>query len=49
METILLDTMFELPGLEWVDEVVINTEVVQDSAKPLYIYGDRRDDLGTTA
>ena len=49
MENILLDTMFDLPGLEGVEEVVINREVSEDHAKPLYIYADRRDDVGTSA
>ena len=35
METILLETMFELPSLHGVEEVVINKEVVAASAKPL--------------
>jgi ATP-dependent protease Clp ATPase subunit len=34
MEGILLDTMFDLPGLEGVEEVVINAEVV-DPVLPL--------------
>ncbi len=38
MEGILLDTMYELPGFEGVEEVVINGEVVGGSAKPLLIY-----------
>ena len=38
MESILLDTMFELPGLRGVDEVVINAEVVDGNAKPLYVH-----------
>jgi len=49
METILLDTMFDLPGLESVEEIVINREVAEDRATPLYIYADRRDDLETSA
>jgi ATP-dependent Clp protease ATP-binding subunit ClpX len=49
METILLDTMFELPGLESVEEIVINREVVESRAKPLFIYADRRDDVGNSA
>ncbi|WP_133489618.1 ATP-dependent Clp protease ATP-binding subunit ClpX [Aliiroseovarius marinus] len=40
MEDILLDTMFELPGLENVDEVVVNDEAVTSDAKPLIIYAD---------
>ncbi len=49
MEGILLDPMFELPGLEGVEEIVINREVVEGRGKPLYIYADRREDLGSSA
>ncbi|PQA89415.1 ATP-dependent Clp protease ATP-binding subunit ClpX [Hyphococcus luteus] len=41
MEGILLDSMFELPTLEGVVEVVVNGEVVDGNATPLYIYSDR--------
>ncbi|WP_422373471.1 ATP-dependent Clp protease ATP-binding subunit ClpX [Hoeflea sp.] len=41
MEKILLDTMFELPALEGVREVVISDEVVNGNARPLYIYAER--------
>ncbi|QDZ00872.1 ATP-dependent Clp protease ATP-binding subunit ClpX [Nitratireductor mangrovi] len=40
MESILLDTMFELPALEGVQEVVISEEVVTGQARPLYIYAE---------
>ena len=43
MEGILLDTMFDLPSLEGVEEVVISREVVEGTARPLYIYADRAD------
>ena len=49
MENILLESMFELPGLEGVEEIVINREVVEGRAKPLYIYSDRREDTGASA
>ena len=42
MEGILLDTMFDLPSLEGVEEVVISKEVVEGTARPLYIYADSR-------
>jgi ATP-dependent Clp protease ATP-binding subunit ClpX len=42
MEGILLDTMFDLPALEGVEEVVVNAEVVDGDAKPLHIYSERR-------
>jgi ATP-dependent Clp protease ATP-binding subunit ClpX len=40
MENILLDTMFDLPSLSGVEEVVINSEVVEGRAQPLYIYSE---------
>ncbi len=40
MEDILLDTMFDLPDLKGVEEVVINQEVVDNEASPLLIYSD---------
>jgi len=46
MEGILLDTMFDLPSLEGVEEVVISKEVVEGTARPLYIYGDRAERAG---
>ena len=49
MENILLNTMFELPALDGVEEVVINREVSDDDAKPLYIYSDRQKDMETSA
>ncbi len=49
MEGILLDSMYELPGLEGVEEIVINREVVEGRAKPLHIYADRREDTGQSA
>ena len=49
MEGILLDPMYELPGLEGAEEIVINREVVEGRADPLYIYSDRREDLESSA
>ncbi len=49
MEAILLDSMYELPGLEGVEEIVINREVAEGRAKPLHIYADRREDTGQSA
>ncbi|MFN4099962.1 MAG: ATP-dependent Clp protease ATP-binding subunit ClpX [Pararhodobacter sp.] len=42
MEDILLDTMFELPGMETVEEVVVNDESVNSGARPLMIYNDSK-------
>ena len=49
MEKILLDTMFELPSLEGVQEVVISDEVVSGSARPLYIYSEREEEKGNAS
>ena len=50
LEGVLLEPMFNLPGLEGVEEIVINQEVVEDEgrAQPLYIYTDRREDVGSS-
>jgi len=49
LESILLDSMFELPGAEGVEEVAITRDVVEGRAAPLQIYADRREDVGTSA
>ena len=42
LEDILLDTMFDLPGLNSVEEVVVNEEAVTSDASPLMIHGDKQ-------
>jgi ATP-dependent Clp protease ATP-binding subunit ClpX len=46
MEIILLDTMFDLPSLEGVEEVVISKQVIEGTAPPLYLYTDHSDRTG---
>ena len=41
LEDILLDTMFDLPGLVGVDEVVVNEEAVSAVGTPLLIYSEK--------
>jgi ATP-dependent Clp protease ATP-binding subunit ClpX len=41
MEAILLDTMFDLPSLEDVEQVMISQQVVEGTAGPLYVYATR--------
>lgn len=48
MEGILLETMFDLPTLEGVEEVVISEETVGGNA-PLYIYADKKDSKEASA
>ena len=49
MEDILLDTMFELPGMDGVQEVVVNEEVVGGAAKPLLVHAERKKKETATA
>ena len=49
MEAILLDTMYDLPTLKGVEEVVIGPEVVEGAGKPLRIYSERAEEKGSTA
>ena len=48
LEDILLDTMFDLPSMSEVSEVVVNEEAVTSDAKPLMIYADAQKE-GATA
>ena len=41
MEGILLETMFELPTLNGVQEVVITSDVVDGRSRPLYTYSEK--------
>ena len=40
LEDILLETMFDLPGMDSVTEVVVNEEAVTSDAQPLMIHGE---------
>ena len=45
METILLETMFELPSLHGVEEVVMNKDTIAAATKPVFVYSKAaRDD-----
>lgn len=43
LEEVLLDTMFELPGLDNVVEVVVNEEAITGDGEPLMIYADTKE------
>ena len=49
LEDILLDSMFELPGYDGVEEVVINREVVEGRIPPLLIYADQPEERESSA
>ncbi len=42
LEGVLLETMFELPTYEGVEEVVVNAEVIEGKAQPLLIYSETK-------
>ncbi len=43
MEGILLDTMFDLPTMENVEEIVVNEEVVEGRGEPLRVHGQKEE------
>ena len=49
LENILIDTMYSLPDMENVEEVIINSDVVQIDAKPLIISSKVGRNLKSTA
>ena len=49
MEAILLDTMFDLPSLEGVEQVRISQQVVEGTAGPLFMYAARTGGAGASA
>jgi ATP-dependent Clp protease ATP-binding subunit ClpX len=42
LEHSLIDTMFDLPTLEGVAKVVIDEHIVDDGAKPLLVYREKK-------
>ena len=49
MEEILLDSMYEIPSEENINEVVINSDVVKSKGKPIVAYSKKKADLETRA
>ena len=45
MENILLDSMFDLPSDDGIEEVAISREVVEGRAQPLLLYADRKAEI----
>ena len=42
MESILLDTMFDLPGMEGVTEAIVNADTVDNSKPPVLVTADKK-------
>ena len=49
MEEILLDSMYEIPSEENINEVVINDDVIMGKGKPIIAYSKKKPDLETRA
>src|SRR5512142_1068817 len=47
LETVLLDTMYELPTLENVSKVVVDEQMISADGKPLLIYSDQQKVAGS--
>ena len=44
LEEVLLDTMFEIPAMTNVEEVVVNEETIRREGEPLIVYADRQEE-----
>ena len=42
IENMLLDTMFELPDMEGVEEVIINGDTVKEEKEPVFVISDKK-------
>ncbi|MCI0406829.1 MAG: ATP-dependent Clp protease ATP-binding subunit ClpX, partial [candidate division Zixibacteria bacterium] len=42
MEGLLLNTMYELPDKEDIQEVIVSEDTVQDSKQPVYVFADKK-------
>jgi ATP-dependent Clp protease ATP-binding subunit ClpX len=49
LEGVLLETMFDLPSYDGVEEVVVNAEVIEGRAQPLLIYAERKEQMQPAA
>ncbi len=42
LENMLLDTMYELPDMEGIEEVIISEDTVKDNKTPVYVFADKK-------
>jgi len=49
LEGILLDTMFDLPSMEGVDEIVIDKDVVEGRKEPVRVFAKKSKEAGGDA
>jgi len=43
MENVLLDSMFDLPGSEGIEKVVVNKDVVEGKSQPIVVHGETKE------
>ena len=48
-ENILLDTMYKLPVLDELEEVVVNADVVKNNKEPYQIFSNKKNKVDTSA
>ena len=49
LENILLDTMYKLPILQGLEEVVVNADTIKNNREPLHIFSDKKNKVDTSA
>jgi ATP-dependent Clp protease ATP-binding subunit ClpX len=49
LENILLDTMYKLPVLDELEEVVVNADVVKNNKEPYQIFSNKKNKVDTSA
>ena len=49
LETILMDTMFDLPSHDNLQEVIISPETVENGKPPIMVHSDKKNDVGAQA
>jgi ATP-dependent Clp protease ATP-binding subunit ClpX len=42
LENLLIDTMYEIPDMQDVEEVVVNEDTVKEGKKPVYVHSDKK-------
>ena len=49
LENILLETMYKLPILQGLEEVVVNADTIKNNREPLHIFSDKKNKVDTSA
>ena len=49
LEEILLDSMYEIPSEDNINEVVVNSDVIKGKGKPIVAYSKNKSELETRA